>query len=98
MDKHAAGTGQYRICIFVVNNEMEITAREALGDCQQHLQKDLSTAIRKMDTDLDSWFWRAEERHQRHYEKERIKKIDGFCERKVEFIFLYGTYRKLAAS
>lgn len=54
MGKHAAGTGQYRRCIFVVNNEMEITAREVLGDCQQQLQKDLSTAIRKIYTDLES--------------------------------------------
>ena len=70
---------------------MEIAAREVLGDCQQQLQKDLSTAIRKMDTDLDSWFWRAEERHQRHYEeRESRKSMDSETFSLNEWIGLYG--------
>ena len=91
MGKHAAGTGQYRSCIFVVNNEMENAARQALDDCQRQLEKDLSTVIRKMDNDLDSWFWRAEERHQRHDEKrESGKSLDTETVSLNEWLRLYG--------
>jgi hypothetical protein len=44
-----------------------------------------------MDTDLDSWFWRAEERHQRHYEeRESRKSMDSETFSLNEWIGLYG--------
>jgi methionine-S-sulfoxide reductase len=69
MGNHAEGTGQYRSCIFVTTPEIEITAREALSDCQRQLDKELSTQVGRMDANVDNWFWKAEERHHRHDEK-----------------------------
>jgi hypothetical protein len=44
-----------------------------------------------MDTDLDSWFWRAEKRHQRHYEeRESRKSMDSETFSLNEWIGLYG--------
>lgn len=93
MGKYARGTGQYRSCIFVMNQEMEQVAREALEDCQRQLDKDLSTELRVMDPQLDSWFWKAEERHQRHDEK-RTKEnlmVELATLSVKEWLRLYGT-------
>jgi methionine-S-sulfoxide reductase len=67
--KHAAGTGQYRSCVFVITAELEQIAQEAIHDCKVQLGKDLSTEVRRMEVDLSRWFWRAEEYHQRHDER-----------------------------
>jgi len=73
--KHEAGTGQYRSCVFVTDEELKSTAMEALEECQTQLEKPLSTVVRNMDDDeglsnnIEDWFWIAEERHQRHDER-----------------------------
>ena len=66
---HAQETGQYRSCVFVASVDMHSVVEVALDACQEQLGKDLSTQVRKMDLSLDSWFWPAEDRHQRHDEK-----------------------------
>jgi peptide-methionine (S)-S-oxide reductase len=71
--KHAAWTGQYRSCIFVLDPMMAQTAHEALKDCETQLQRELVTEVRVIGEDFVSWFWKAENRHQRHEEK----RIDG---------------------
>ena len=66
---HAQEIGQYRSCVFVTSDTMQSVVEDALDDCQQQLAKELSTQVRKMDPRLDTWFWPAEDRHQRHDEK-----------------------------
>lgn len=64
--KHAAGTGQYRSCIFLPfdsDNDVINIARQALEDCRMQLGE-ISTRV-----NLDEWFWEAEERHQQHNER-----------------------------
>uniref|UniRef100_A0A7S2A4F0 peptide-methionine (S)-S-oxide reductase n=1 Tax=Trieres chinensis TaxID=1514140 RepID=A0A7S2A4F0_TRICV len=70
--KHAGGTGQYRSCVFASDRGTAEAARSALEDCQEQLGKELSTEVRLMDSPVDSWFFRAEDRHQRR--DERVKK------------------------
>jgi methionine-S-sulfoxide reductase len=67
--KHAAGTGQYRSCIFVLDSTTMQFVKEALQDCQSQLQKDISTEVRFLDDALPLWFWKAEDLHQRHEER-----------------------------
>lgn len=91
MGKHARGTGQYRSCIFINDDETERIARGALHDCQRQLDKELSTEIRRMTDDLDAWFWRAEERHQRHNEKRQSgNALDLGILAMSEWLGLYG--------
>mmetsp|Transcript_10143 Transcript_10143/g.13406 ORF Transcript_10143/g.13406 Transcript_10143/m.13406 type:complete len:565 (-) Transcript_10143:172-1866(-) len=75
--KHAAGTGQYRSCIFVPMNtkkELNQIVQAALDSCQSQLGKDLSTEWSVMSTGDQDWFWEAEERHQRHEERSSVEK------------------------
>jgi peptide-methionine (S)-S-oxide reductase len=67
--KHAQGTGQYRSCVFITQDAMQSVVEAALLECQEQLKKELSTQVRRMDPRLESWFWPAEDRHQRHDEK-----------------------------
>lgn len=67
--KHAQDTGQYRRCVFVTTDAMKSVVVAALLECQEQLKKELSTQVRRMDPRLESWFWPAEDRHQRHDEK-----------------------------
>jgi peptide methionine sulfoxide reductase MsrA len=69
--KHAEGTGQYRSCIFLpARSGLEAAARSALQACEGQLGVHrLSTEVRTMDSTMESWFWEAEERHQKHDEK-----------------------------
>jgi peptide-methionine (S)-S-oxide reductase len=70
--KHAGGTGQYRSCIFLQTEtirDTEAIVLQALKDCQSQLEKELSTDVRVMRSDMSDWFWPAEERHQRHDER-----------------------------
>jgi peptide-methionine (S)-S-oxide reductase len=73
--KHAAGSGQYRSCIFLANPDHKSLAREALNDCQSQLQKELSTELRAYGSDLTQWFWRAEDKHQRYQEQRNEGKL-----------------------
>jgi len=88
--KHAYGTGQYRSCIFLpTGSYIQGVAREALDDCQAQLGKELSTEMRVMDA--DKWFWVAEERHQRHDERQEDRSnIDLSTICIEEWIQLYG--------
>merc|ERR1711862_43533 len=67
--KRSKGSGQYRSCIFPLDEVMERIALNAIVDCSNQLAKVLSTEVKLLS--LDS-FWIAEERHQRH--DERVKK------------------------
>ena len=69
--KRAQGTGQYRSCIFVDNEEMKQTANQVLKECQRNVGLGLSTEIICMPQDIE-WFWPAEDRHQRY--EERVKR------------------------
>ena len=87
--KHATGTGQYRRCIFIptttstcstaqqdeASNHLKAMARQVLADCQQQLRKDVVTEVQVMMNQQEQpWFWRAEDRHQRHEERKWEKK------------------------
>lgn len=86
--KHATQTGQYRSCILLPeNSRCESAAYKALARCQSQLDKDLSTEVRLMQG-LD-WFWRAEERHQRHDEK-RETSDSLSCLTASAWLALYG--------
>lgn len=87
--KHLQGTGQYRSCIFVTSHEMEGIARDALNDCRRQLNKDLSTHVCRMDMDVDSWFWKAEEQHQR-YDEKRGDKNNLSTLSTTEWLGIYG--------
>jgi peptide-methionine (S)-S-oxide reductase len=70
--KHAAGRGQYRSSIFLPSTAAAPLKRhveEALTNCQEELEKDLSTEVAAM-LSADS-FYPAEERHQRHDERRK---------------------------
>jgi peptide-methionine (S)-S-oxide reductase len=66
--KHALGTGQYRSCILVQDQELWSVAQQALDDCAAQLGRELSTELRLVNP-IDRHFGEAEERHQRHDEK-----------------------------
>jgi methionine-S-sulfoxide reductase len=66
--KHASGTGQYRSCIFAMNAETSNVASFVLKECEEQLQKQLSTQLHIVEQNM-SWFWRAADRHQRHEER-----------------------------
>jgi len=85
--KHAAGTGQYRSCIFipssdggvVVDNDSDLgtIALRAVGEGRTQLGKELSTQVERMGPKVGDWFWEAEERHQRHNELVRRSSSDA---------------------
>lgn len=71
--KRAKGTGQYRSCIFTLDDTgMEQIAEGAVIECRKELSKVLSTEVRTLP--LDS-FWVAEDRHQLH--DQRVKNLSG---------------------
>ena len=73
--KHSQ-SGQYRSCMFVTSAEVE-HARSRLEKCREQLGKELSTEIRLVKPADDPWFWRAEDRHQRHDEVVKGKESDS---------------------
>jgi methionine-S-sulfoxide reductase len=77
--KHAQGTGQYRSCIFVQDQELASIARQALDDCAAQLGKELSTELRllSMASPITRYFGEADERHQRHDEKRLLCTISS---------------------
>jgi methionine-S-sulfoxide reductase len=70
--KHAAETGQYRSCILAVgHDDKNDLIQKVLMQCQSQLQRELSTKVQLVSDDKhENWFWRAEDRHQRHDERQ----------------------------
>jgi len=91
--KHAAGIGQYRSSVFLPSCEtgMKEIVREALDDCESQLQKALSTEVRVMTSNVDDWFWTAEERHQRRDERRNKYKAEDLSTLSAfDWLELYG--------
>ena len=59
---------QYRSAIFYFDNEQKKIAIESLNKLQQNLDRKIVTEITKADT-----FWKAEEYHQKYFEKHNIR-------------------------
>ena len=58
---------QYRSAIFYFDEEQKSLAQESLNNLQQSLDRKIVTEISRADT-----FWRAEEYHQKYFEKHNI--------------------------
>ena len=58
---------QYRSAIFYFDEEQKSLAQESLNNLQQSLDRKIVTEISKADT-----FWKAEEYHQKYFEKHNI--------------------------
>jgi len=58
---------QYRSAIFYFDEEQKSLAQESLDNLQQSLDRKIVTEISRADT-----FWRAEEYHQKYFEKHNI--------------------------
>ena len=58
---------QYRSAIFYFDEEQKSLAQESLNNLQQSLDSKIVTEISRADT-----FWRAEEYHQKYFEKHNI--------------------------
>ena len=58
---------QYRSAIFYFDEEQKSLAQESLNNLQQNLDRKIVTEITKADT-----FWKAEEYHQKYFEKHNI--------------------------
>ena len=59
---------QYRSAIFYFDNEQRNLAQKSLDKLQQKLEKKIVTEITEADT-----FWKAEEYHQKYFEKHNIR-------------------------
>ena len=59
---------QYRSAIFYFANEQRNLAQKSLDKLQQKLEKKIVTEITEADT-----FWKAEEYHQKYFEKHNIR-------------------------
>ena len=59
---------QYRSAIFYFDEEQKNLAQESLNKLQLKLEKKIVTEITKADT-----FWKAEEYHQKYFEKHNIR-------------------------
>ena len=59
---------QYRSAIFYFDNEQKNLAQKSLSRLQQKLDKKIVTEITEADT-----FWKAEEYHQKYFEKHNIR-------------------------
>ncbi len=59
---------QYRSAIFYFDNEQKNHAIESLNKVQQKLNRKIVTEITEADT-----FWKAEEYHQKYFEKHNIR-------------------------
>ena len=55
---------QYRSAIFYFDEEQQTLAKESLKNLQKKLERSIVTEITKADT-----FWKAEEYHQKYFEK-----------------------------
>ena len=58
---------QYRSAIFYFDEEQQTLAKESLKNLQEKLERSIVTEITKADT-----FWKAEEYHQKYFEKHNI--------------------------
>ena len=58
---------QYRSAIFYFDEEQQALAKESLKNLQEKLERSIVTEITKADT-----FWKAEEYHQKYFEKHNI--------------------------
>ena len=58
---------QYRSAIFYFDEEQKSLAQESLNNLQQNLDRKIVTEISKAET-----FWKAEEYHQKYFEKHNI--------------------------
>jgi methionine-S-sulfoxide reductase len=88
--KHAAGTGQYRSVILAMDDDTVSIAREVMLDCKSQLQKEIVTEIEVPGTALASWFFPAEERHQRHEQKRESAQINIGTLAGSEWLQTYG--------
>ena len=59
---------QYRSAIFYYDEEQKELAQKSLNEFQKKLNKKIVTEITKADT-----FWKAEEYHQKYFEKHNIR-------------------------
>ena len=59
---------QYRSAIFYFDEEQKTLAKESLKNLQEKLERSIVTEITKADT-----FWKAEEYHQKYFEKHNIR-------------------------
>ena len=59
---------QYRSAIFYFDEEQQTLARESLKNLQQKLERSIVTEITEADT-----FWKAEEYHQKYFEKHNLR-------------------------
>ena len=59
---------QYRSAIFYFDEEQQTLAKESLKNLQQKLERSIVTEITKADT-----FWKAEEYHQKYFEKHNLR-------------------------
>ena len=59
---------QYRSAIYYFDEKQQTLAKESLKNLQQKLEKSIVTEITKADT-----FWKAEEYHQKYFEKHGIR-------------------------
>ena len=59
---------QYHSAIFYFDEEQRNLAQESLNKLQQRLEKKIVTEITEADT-----FWKAEEYHQKYFEKHNIR-------------------------
>ena len=59
---------QYRSAIFYFDEEQQTLARDSLKNLQQKLERSIVTEITKADT-----FWKAEEYHQKYFEKHNLR-------------------------
>ena len=64
--KRAKGTGQYRSCAFVFDDQTFAVAQECIDACSLQLDKELSSVVMMATSDQ---FFTAEARHQRHDER-----------------------------
>ena len=58
---------QYRSAIFYFDEEQQTLAKESLKNLQQKLERIIVTEITEADT-----FWKAEEYHQKYFEKHNV--------------------------
>ena len=59
---------QYRSAIFYFDEEQQTLAKESLKNLQKKLERSIVTEITKADT-----FWKAEEYHQKYFEKHGLR-------------------------
>jgi peptide-methionine (S)-S-oxide reductase len=90
LGKRAAGTGQYRSSVFVLDANMAQVASEALQDCRSQLQRELSTEVTILGDNPSLWFWKAEERHQRREERRSGVELDTNTISTTEWLREYG--------